>query len=255
MEWTVEFKALKPSNPSKVHSLTGNVTSTGLSVSKMRFGGRAVVNLARSGTIETYKKQLHELNKMELISPIKLLRMGIITLSFFTITNSFQRLAGSFSIHSGRPFILTRVVGAVSTAASCLLSVELQELLVSSLEDDKLVSIRKKEAIDRVIPNLLAYYSLERRSYLTAIPSSVIAVGVHAQQNFYAVRGSVVSTDKIATANQRKLVQLMGKKFGCHQCGRKYWNKAFIADHMPPTHFVNEMNKVWWRKLLEKKVS
>lgn len=220
----------------------------------MRSGGRAVVNLARSGTIETNKKQLHELNKMELISPIKLLRMGIITLSFFTISNSFQRLAGSFSIHSGRPFILTRVISAVSTAASCLISVELQELLVSSLEDDKLASIRKKEAFGRVIPNLLTYYSLERRSFLTAIPSSVIAVGVHAQQNFYAVRGSVVSTDKVATAGQRKLVQLMGKKFGCHQCGSKYLNKIFIADHMPPTHFINEMNKVWWRKLLEKKV-
>ena len=220
----------------------------------MPSGGRAVLHDARSLTSKTCKKLSHDINRMEIISPSKLLRMGIITLSFFTITNSFQRLAGSLSIHSGRPFIATRVFGALSTAASCLLSLELQELLVSPLEDGKLVPTVKKTALSRVIPNLGAYYCLERRSFLTAIPSSVIAIGVHAQQNFYAAKGSVVSTNKVATKGQRNLVQMMGKNFGCHQCGSKRWNKIFIADHMPPTYFVNEMNQVWWRKMLKKKV-
>ena len=218
-------------------------------------GGRAVLRDARSLTSNTFKKLSDDINTIELLSPSKLLRMGIITLSFFTITNTLQRLAGSLSIHSGRPYIATRVFGAASTAASCLLSLELQELIVSQFENDKIPSIRKKETLARVIPNLGAYYCLERRSFLTAIPSSVISIGVHAQQNFYAAKGSVLSTNKVATKGQRKLVQIMGKSFGCHQCGSKQWNKIFIADHMPPTHFMNEMNQVWWRKMFNIKVS
>ena len=54
----------------------------------------------------------------------------------------------------------------------------------------------------------------------------------------------------------RKLIQSLGKRFGCHQCGsRQLFRGAdsggiFIADHQPPTKMAKAMADAWWRKWL-----
>ena len=54
----------------------------------------------------------------------------------------------------------------------------------------------------------------------------------------------------------RKLIQSLGKRYGCHQCGsRQVFRGAdsggiFIADHQPPTKMAKAMADAWWRKWL-----
>jgi len=106
----------------------------------------------------------------------------------------------------------------------------------------------KYEFMKRILLGVGMYLLLERKGFKTALPSSILTTGVYA--NF--ARGAVEATGPVATASQRFTIQRLGKLYGCHHCGNKqlFSVDKFIADHMPPTKFVNEMNKKWWRKML-----
>ena len=186
------------------------------------------------------------------------IRMGILTLSFYILTNSLQRFAGALSIHGGQPFLAKGTFGIVSTTACCLLSREIQELILPVTTHKPPIELPHSE---KSTGNLLRKASLsvgvfsllEKKAFLTALPSSVLSIGVHAVRN-----GKVLSTNPVANAKQRKMIQILGKRLGCHQCGRKQLfdlNKGFIADHMPPTKFAKQMNELWWRKALKLNVS
>ena len=174
-----------------------------------------------------------------------------------------QRFAGILSIHGGQPFLAKSTFGIVSTTVCCLLSRKIEELILpistrkSELRPSRKSELRPsqfKEISDNVIRrgslSVGVFALLEKKFFLTALPSSVLSIGVHAVRN-----GKVLSTNP--AANQ-KLVQVLGKHLGCHQCGSKQFfdiNKGFIADHMPPTKFAKEMNSIWWRKALKLNVS
>eukprot|EP01032_Pedospumella_encystans_P024230 gene24230-27411_t len=70
------------------------------------------------------------------------------------------------------------------------------------------------------------------------------------------LRSSIVSNSPVASDSQRRRIQQMGKRFGCHQCGNRQLlnNKGFIADHMPPTKRAEELSAVWWRRMMNLKV-
>ena len=188
----------------------------------------------------------------------RIVRMGILTLSFYILTNSMQRFAGILSIHGGQPFLAKSTFGIVSTTVCCLLSRKIEELILPvSAHTSELRPFQLKEFSENVIRkaslSVGVFTLLEKKSFLTALPSSVLSIGVHAVRN-----GKVLSTNPVANEKQRKLIQVLGKRLGCHQCGRKQLfdiNKGFIADHMPPTKFAKEMNSLWWRKALKLNVS
>ena len=185
-------------------------------------------------------------------------RMGILTLSFYILTNSLQRFAGVLSIHGGQPFLAKGAFGIVSTTACCLLSREIQELILPVRTYTPSMKLSQGEKgtqnlLRRASLSVGVFSLLEKKSFLTALPSSVLSIGVHAVRN-----GKVLSTNPVANERQRKMIQILGKRLGCHQCGRKQLfdvNKGFIADHMPPTKFAKQMNELWWRKALKLNVS
>jgi hypothetical protein len=223
-----------------------------------------VFPVARGGTASAkmnFVTKWPKILKADASNRLKFVRMGILTTSFYLLTNSIQRLAGVISIHSGKSPIATKTFGIASTAASCLLSREIQELLLPTagkgIKRSAFRLINSDGRISRAFLGFGVFSFLEKKSFMTAIPSSVIALGVHARNIPFLERGSVLSTNKVANQKQRKLIQVLGSRLGCHQCGSKQFfkrNRNFIADHMPPTHFVEKLNAVWWRKAFNIKV-
>ena len=219
---------------------------------------------AESFISKNLKKELPKVSKFAVPDRLKLMRMGVLTLSFYVLTNAVQRFAGLISIHSGQHFLATRSFGLLSTTACCLLSREVQEHLlpVNNLQpfSDRIERNNRQpeDMMRRACLGLGVFSLLEKRSFLTALPSSVIALGVHAQQSPLLQKGSVLATNKVATPKQRQMIQILGNRHGCHQCGSRQIftaKKGFIADHMPPTYFVQRLNEVWWRKKFNIKVS
>ena len=212
---------------------------------------------AKMNVIDKWPKLL----KADASHRLKFMRMGILTMSFYLLTNSVQRLAGSISLHSGQSPIATKAFGIASITASCLLSREIQELFLptgaNGVKRNAFRVIKSDGKISQAFLGLGIFSLLEKKLFMTAVPSSVIALGVHARNIPFLKRGSVLSTNKVANQKQRKMIQILGSRLGCHQCGSKQFfkkNRNFIADHMPPTHFVEKLNAVWWRKAFNTKV-
>lgn len=189
---------------------------------------------------------------------------------FWTSTTVLQRVSGSMLMHSGRSFYpLTAAWGLACTGASLLVANRGANLAFpepSKSWGDSLLSwlgskekMQRYEEIRAALVGVGVYSALERRSFRTAIPSSVISVGVFAHTPWHwtpRMKSVIAATGEVATTSQRSAVQKLGKLHGCHHCGSKQvFNLAkgfptnFIADHMPPTKYVNEANSQWHRKL------
>ena len=102
---------------------------------------------------------------------------------------------------------------------------------------------------------LSAYVVLEGGLFRTVFPSSSISLGAYANTR-NTLRSSIISNSPVASDAQRRKIQEMGKRFGCHQCGSRqvFSKQGFIADHMPPTKRAEELASQWWRKILKLKV-
>jgi hypothetical protein len=143
----------------------------------------------------------------------------VLTSSFYVCTKSFQRLAGALSIHSGRP-LLASSFGFVSVAISSLLAFQIHEAsseIMASKKFSQNFSVENLQKIvldDKISAAIFSYSMLERKSLLTAVPSSVITIGVHAKHgNFLGMfRGSVLSSDITATPKERYEIQKLGKR-------------------------------------------
>ncbi len=203
--------------------------------------------------------------------------VGVLTCSFYLLTNAFQRAAGVVSLHSGKPFLLTAAAGLVSTTASCILAREFHDSIAlprlfggtsSALKGNggwlslpqtanQLRAAKDEDMVRNALVGVGMFSLFERRSFLTALPSSVITLGAYAQRNMLVTRygrGFVPATDVAATDKQRRMIQSIGQRFGCHQCGsRQMFTKgvsSFIADHQPPTKMALLWSDQGWRKAL-----
>lgn len=189
---------------------------------------------------------------------------------FWTSTTVLQRVSGSMAMHSGRSlYPLTVAWGLACTGASLLVANRAANIALpepSNSWGESVMSwlgakdrMQRYEEIRTALVGVGAYGILERRSFRTAIPSSVISVGVFAHTPWHwspKMRDVIAATGEVATSSQRAAVQKLGKLHGCHHCGSKQiFNLAkgfptnFIADHMPPTKYVNEANSEWYRKI------
>ena len=225
---------------------------------KMDSYGKSISNKVSSFNRKHSVKRWPQFGTDSHIDKKKFLRMGLLTISFYILTNSFQRLAGTFSIHGGQPFLAASSFGIISTTLSCLISREIQEyVLPVGFYKSRLNPFYEKQNSDdvtrRACLGVGVFSLLEKKMFRTALPSSLLSVGVHATN-----ARRLPATGIVATEKQRNLIQILGKQLGCHQCGSKQFfseNKQFIADHMPPTKFASEMNENFWRKTTNMEVS
>lgn len=168
---------------------------------------------------------------------------AVLTTTFYATRLGVQRISGLMGMHSGRFHLLMPLFALCSTAFSCVLTREVsydaerfvnarieekipswkskkQPLLLKnkSYFEDDLLHVSKNEnftdCLKRDIITLFAFIALEGKFFLTAIPSSVIDIGVFANPwakhfDFLNVlKGSERSNDPIANENQRKLIQV-----------------------------------------------
>lgn len=159
---------------------------------------------------------------------------SIISSSFWASQCILQRLAGAIRLHSGRSAILMSAYGLLSFAVSFELALHLTERFCPSLSkllqpkhnsvmswisSSRTQSIwdAKREHIRLLLLSSVAHLAVEQRFFQTAVPSSIISLGVFA----YGNRGSVEATSEVATEAQRRAIQGLGQKYGCHHCGSK----------------------------------
>ena len=180
-------------------------------------------------------------------------RLGIVTLSFYLLTIVVQRFAGSLSIHSGQPFLVKSTFGILSTAACRHLSNRIEDLVLPVRKP--LLPFRMLRCLPH--PEIINFFGvflfMERKSFHTALPSSLLSKGLHARRN-----GKLSKIKPAEDEKQRDTIQIYGKSFGCHQCGSKQFFKNdedFIADKIPPTCIAEKKNESWWRRALRMKVS
>jgi len=186
---------------------------------------------------------------------------------FYLSMVCLQHFAGMLTLHAGRPLPTTSLfgLGAVvfSSGISRLWTPALSTSLLHSIGDISSHErstrlVKKSKAEDFLLDATLGvacFTALERNFFRTAVPSSILSKGVYARWG-----GSVLATSEAATQGQKKMIQLLGRRHGCHHCGyRPLTNFAgrlkYIADHMPPTNQVYVHGKTWWGKLSKKFLS
>ena len=92
-------------------------------------------------------------------------------------------------------------------------------------------------------------------------PSSLVDLGAHARTHL----GSLPATLAYAGRAERKTIQALGRRYGCHSCGVRPWpwqtlgrgpgSLAFNADHQPPLATVKIANAALWRRMLKHPMS
>ncbi|EDO46360.1 predicted protein [Nematostella vectensis] len=81
-----------------------------------------------------------------------------------------------------------------------------------------------------VVGSLFVFKTLGGR-FRSVLPSSLLHAGAFAKVSLPAV-SKLYASD----TTKRKLVKL-GKRYGCHTCGRKRW-QTFVGDHIPPNKLL-----------------
>ena len=202
-------------------------------------------------------------------------RATILTTSFYVVQLISQRVLGLMKLHGGRQMLITSTVGCAVTATNLYLCQKFENVVMKQTDnygfEQKKANFlpgifsgnrnspkraQRKETLRRVYLGVGVFLALEQGAFRTAFPSSLLTLGVFAN-NANMLRRSIVSTSAIATESQRIKIQKLGKRFGCHHCGSRqvFKKEVFIADHMPPTKQAKEMSEAWWRKFLNIEVS
>lgn len=69
--------------------------------------------------------------------------------------------------------------------------------------------------------------------FRSVLPSSLLHPGAFARK-YIPAKGQ-----DYASAAVKKRLRLLGRKHGCHSCGRRWWT-SYVGDHMPPNKLVRE---------------
>lgn len=87
-----------------------------------------------------------------------------------------------------------------------------------------------RRAIGYGFASWIVYFTMGGRS-LMCIPADVRIVGPFAKKGV-----AVAQYGRPASAQDRRIIQAIGSRFGCHHCGRKISDgEKYTADHQPPT--------------------
>lgn len=198
----------------------------------------------------------------------------VLSSSFYALQILSQRFFWTVKIHAGLPKVLSNSVGLIATVSN-LLFCQLIEVAIrqetrnygfgfqSRKRDSRLPNFAKnissdlmKDQLSRLLLGIGFFILLEQSAFRTALPSSVIAPGVYSN-SINMLRRSIKATSEATTEAQRAKIQMLGRRYGCHQCGSRqiFSGKRFIGDHMPPTKMAKEMSAAFWRKFLRITVS
>lgn len=83
----------------------------------------------------------------------------------------------------------------------------------------------------------LVVFALLGGRALSFTPSSLVAVGAFGRRS-----ASIAAGARYANSGERDLILSLGRKFGCHTCGRRA--ASFVADHQPPLKIARQRRKL-----------
>ncbi|KAJ7376366.1 hypothetical protein OS493_035111 [Desmophyllum pertusum] len=85
----------------------------------------------------------------------------------------------------------------------------------------------------------LVVFKLLGGKFRSVLPSSLIHPGAFAR-GYIPAKGQ-----NYASVAVRQKLTLLGKKYGCHSCGKR-WRTSFVGDHMPPNKLVRKGQRQWF---------
>ena len=178
---------------------------------------------------------------------------------FWSCTQVAQRLCGALRIQYGRRG--SNLIGFLIVVAGSSITSYIQRKLVPvNSQSTSRRHLPRRDMVTVTYLSLISFIALGLKPFSSVLPSSVIMLGSFSKVPHYPIpgmKGSVPVSSEVASNNQRRLIQRLGKLYGCHHCGSKQlFSKCnFIADHMPPTAQVKIENSKWWRQLIGLNVS
>ena len=139
------------------------------------------------------------------------------------------------SILGGVSVCVAGCVASLAAVKSCVIS---QRVLSANAMDGAEIRPRNKvtfslpELLISTVSSVVIFRGLGGR-FTSVLPSSFLHPGAFARDAIPAWRGP-----KPATCMEKEAVQLLGKKYGCHSCGRWFRVSKYFADHQPPSKLL-----------------
>ena len=103
----------------------------------------------------------------------------------------------------------------------------------SNSHTSKLGPVTAKDLLLSSISSVVVFRAFGGR-FGSVLPSHLLRPGAFAREWLPANRGM-----QYANERERELIQSVGKRHGCHSCGRRRVS-SFVSDHQPPTKLIAE---------------
>lgn len=137
------------------------------------------------------------------------------------------------SICGGLSVCVAGFAASLAVVKSCSL-LEIS-FLNSKQPKTRLLELSTPELLASTISSVFVFRALGGR-FFSILPSHLLYPGAFARESIPAFRGI-----QGASSAERELIQTLGKKHGCHTCGRKRVT-TFVSDHQPPSKIIIEQN-------------
>ncbi len=124
------------------------------------------------------------------------------------------------------------LAGCAASLAAANSSLWTESLRVSGERDNRTLSrvvrLTPLDLLVSTVSSAVIFRALGGR-FSSVLPSSLVRPGAFARECLPS------KGPEYATHGQKNLIQTLGRKYGCHSCGRR-WLTQFVADHQPPSN-------------------
>ena len=147
------------------------------------------------------------------------------------------------SVYGGASVFIAGWIASLAAVKTCLFMQEQGRLARKDVEvpREKTISLSVPELLISTVSSAVVFRALGGR-FSSVLPSNLMKAGAFARDWIPA------KTPQLATDFEKYLIQSIGKKYGCHSCGKRYVSK-FIADHQPPSKlFTSGMARAPYQK-------
>ena len=147
-----------------------------------------------------------------------------------TVASRLSPVFGAFSIS------LAGFTASLSAIKACsLIQESLQDGAKEAETDSKKITFSAPELVISTVSSVVIFRALGGR-FSSVLPSHLFHPGAFARERIPAVRGY-----QLANVSEKNLIRDIGKRYGCHTCGKKQVS-SFVCDHQPPSHLLKNCN-------------
>ena len=149
--------------------------------------------------------------------PLRITCAGVLSPVFGCLSVSLAGFAASFA----------------AIKACSLIQDSLKSADGDSSSSTRKLSFSTPELIVSTVSSVVIFRALGGR-FSSVLPSHLFHPGAFAAERIVAMRGT-----QSANSTEKALIRDLGKKYGCHSCGKRRV-KMFVCDHQPPSHLLRK---------------